>query len=102
MHAKIIVLFAFAGLAIGAPAPGDEVASARMVKLAHSVDVFGLNLLNHLERAEPRSANPKNLLISPFSISSVLTTLLAGSAHETNHQIYKALGYDILFYNLFY
>lgn len=87
---KVVTLTVIVSLAAAAPA--DEAGPQKLVKLAHSVDVFGLNLLAHLERAEPRTDEPKNVLISPLSVSSVLSTLLAGSDKQTHHQITRTLG----------
>ena len=85
--AKTLIAIALCGVAVAAPA-NDPAGPQKMVHVAHSVDMFGLNLLNRLD--VPRSQ--ENVLISPLSISSVLSSLLAGSANATQKQIHRTLG----------
>ena len=87
-----IALLTVAIALVGASPITDEAGPQNLVHLTQSVNTFGLNLLAHLEKSQSRDDEPKNLLISPLSISSVLTTLLGGSAQQTNQQLYRALG----------
>lgn len=73
----------------------DEAGPQKLVKLAHASDDFGLLLLHRLELAEKQtrgSGAPKNLLVSPFSVHTVMSMLMAGAANQTYSEIYKSLG----------
>ncbi|XP_017461610.1 PREDICTED: corticosteroid-binding globulin-like, partial [Rhagoletis zephyria] len=69
-----------------------------LLKIAAANDDFGYQLLHQLELKERsnRGANgdPENLFISPFSISTVLTMVLAGANEDTFEQIKSTLGFN--------
>ena len=78
---------------------GDQMdhQALRQLSLGKANDDFGLNLLDRLERAEKieratKHIDAKNLMISPFSVSTVLTMVMAGANHQTHEQILKTLG----------
>lgn len=68
----------------------------RLLQIARANDDFGYQLLHRLEVKEHsnRGANgePENLLISPFSISTVLTMVMAGAKENTFNEIKSTLG----------
>lgn len=66
--------------------------------LSKAIEDFGLELLHRLEskeldeRREKTGADPKNLFISPLSLSTVLGVVLVGAAGDTYREIKRALG----------
>lgn len=77
-------------------APGPALHS---LHVAQANDDFGLQLLHRLELAEKTERGqkhslqtPRNLLISPLSLSSVLTMLMAGGRNVTGEEIKNTLG----------
>jgi len=89
-----LCVFALATCSVAAPTEEPKVIPEKLIQLSHSIDTFGQKLLQKLELDEvnARRAVPKNLFISPLSISSVLSTLLGGAANETHKQLYETLG----------
>jgi len=73
--------------------------SAKLAALSKANDDFGLVLLHRLELAEKqergqKQLEPRNIFISPFSISTVISMLMAGGGNETYAEIHKTLGFD--------
>lgn len=65
--------------------------------LSKAIEDFGLELLHRLEskeldQREKTGADPKNLFISPLSLSTVLGVVLVGAAGDTYREIKRALG----------
>ncbi len=76
---------------------GDTISEEKLLEIARANDEFGFELLNTLEKREfsQRKANgskPKNLLISPFSLSTIFTLAMTGSAGKTYDEIRGVLG----------
>ena len=93
----IALLFAIANIAMAAPTTPDEADPQKLLQLAKANDDFGLKLLHQLELKEntesaAKQDDPKNLFISPFSVSTILSLLMAGGANETHDEIHKTLG----------
>jgi len=63
---------------------------AEILQVSRANDEFDMNLLNSLESENAG----KNVFISAFSISSVLTMLMAGGKDKTYSEIYNALGFS--------
>ncbi|KAH9408063.1 serpin [Tyrophagus putrescentiae] len=79
-------------------APGPVL---KALHVAQANDDFGLQLLHRLELAEKTERGqkhslqtPRNLLISPLSLSSVLTMLMAGGRNVTGEEIKNTLGFE--------
>ncbi len=76
-------------------APGPAL---KALHVAKANDDFGLQLLHRLELAEKTERGqkhlqtPRSLLISPLSLSSVLTMLMAGGRNVTGEEIKNTLG----------
>lgn len=78
---------------------GDTISEEKLLEIARANDEFGFELLNTLEKREfsQRKANgskPKNLLISPFSLSTIFTLAMTGSAGKTYDEIKNVLGFQ--------
>lgn len=74
---------------------GQELANQNLIDLARANEDFGYQLLHRLEQEElskqSSGAQPKNLFISPFSIGTVLTMVMAGGVGDTASEIKKTL-----------
>lgn len=69
----------------------------KAVLVAKANDDFGLQLLHRLELAEKQERGqkhlqPRNIFISPLSVSSVLAMLMAGGRNVTGEEIKNTLG----------
>ncbi len=70
-----------------------------LFQVAQSSDLFGYKLLHQLElqersqREENGGNDPKNLLLSPFSLSTVLTMAMTGAQGNTYEEMRSVLGY---------
>lgn len=64
--------------------------------LSQANDHLTLALLQNLElgqlKEQNNSVDDQNILLSPFSLGSTLTMLLAGAKNETYAQIFNTLG----------
>ena len=75
-----------------------EPSNEQLVKLTRANDEFGLQLLHRLEledqakRSAKPDSDPANLFISPFSVSTVMTMLMAGAANKTFDELRSTLG----------
>lgn len=58
-------------------------------RLAQTNDDFTLKLLEQIEQKVPKT---ENIFVSPFSLNTVLSMLMVGSAGITYDEIFKALG----------
>ena len=74
---------------------GQELANQNLIDLARANEDFGYQLLHRLELEElskqSSGVQPKNLFISPFSIGTVLTMVMAGGVGDTASEIKKTL-----------
>ncbi len=93
MRRQIIFLVVLTAVNFGTASRASQ---NRLLQIARANDDFGYQLLHQLELKERsnRGANgdPENLFISPFSISTVLTMVLAGANEDTFEQIKSTLG----------
>lgn len=64
------------------------------LQIARANDYFGYKLLGHLEENNlfEEDAESENLFISPFSVSTVLTMVMAGAKGDTFEEIKNTLG----------
>lgn len=74
----------------------DQLASQNLIDLARANEEFGYQLLHRLELEERNKqisgVQPKNVFISPFSVSTVLAMVMAGGVGDTASEIKKTLG----------
>mgnify|MGYP002649456124 CR=1 FL=1 len=68
-----------------------------LLNIARANDAFTYRLLHQLElmerfQHENNNDEPKNLLVSPFSLSTVLTMALVGAKGNTAEEMTRALG----------
>ena len=68
-----------------------------LLNIARANDAFTYRLLHQLElmersQHENNNDEPKNLLVSPFSLSTVLTMALVGAKGDTAEEMTRALG----------
>mgnify|MGYP002649420780 CR=1 FL=1 len=68
-----------------------------LFQVAQSSDLFGYKLLHQLELQERSQRgnddDPKNLLISPFSLSTALTMTMTGAQGDTYEEMRSVLRY---------
>ena len=74
----------------------SAVSDSPSVQLSKANDDFGLLMLHRLELAErhirgTQHTEPQNLFISPFSINTVMSMLMAGSDNVTYAEIRETL-----------
>lgn len=75
---------------------GAFVGSQNLPDIARANDDFGYQLLHRLEVKERSmrriTGKPMNLLISPFSLGTVLTMAMTGAISDTREEIKRTLG----------
>lgn len=89
-----VIFFALASLVCADEAPGQ---AQKAILVGKANDDFGLQLLHRLELAEKtergqKHLSPRNIFISPLSVSSVLAMLMAGGKNVTGEEIKNTLG----------
>ncbi|KAH9397756.1 SERine Proteinase INhibitor [Tyrophagus putrescentiae] len=75
----------------------SKASSNGSLQIARANDYFGYKLLEHLEERNffEEDAESENLFISPFSVSTVLTMVMAGAKGDTFEEIKNTLGVQL-------
>lgn len=91
---NLATFLAISALSLGLVLSAEDSSAPALSKLSSANDDFGLRVLQALEAVEHQKSvqSRGNVFISPFSIHSVLSMLLAGGAEKTYEQIYDTLG----------